>query len=805
MTRVLEFLLGLNRIDLSKGGQVEFRFLSAWPAWVAFLAIVAGVVYVWNIYRRESPGTPGGPRVLLFVLRSLIVILALVLIFEPALVLVKNNTIKSSVVVMIDRSESMTVADGNDTVDEQTARTLMKRAGLAAADPSRPTRFELARAMLGADQAAWLKRLAVKQRVHLYAFDGSPQPLTVIDSPEQVDAALAELDDQAARKGWFKPRSAPAASMERVLEELAGQTVTGLVVLSDARGTADTQPDRLKSLAEARAVPLLVVGLGSMRRPKDLELNRVDAKRWSFVDEKPLVKVTFRNQGLEGESAELQLRVKDKPELDITKPVVLARSGVPQTIDLRIDADQAGTYEVTVSLTPLAGEFDEANNTHLPIKIDVLDRKPKVLLIEDLPRWEYQYLKNALYRDRTVQLSVLLHSADPLFSPEGNLPIKRFPESRDALFEYDVIIIGDVDRRKFSVQQLEWIEQFVSEKGGGLIFIAGERFFNPNSYVGTPLETLVPVEPSDEQLAGNVSASWHPEMTIEGSVSPILKFDKNISANEEVWASLKPFYWYYQARRAKPGAQVLLTQPEDHNPYSPDGKFPIMVLQRVGAGRVFFSASDETWRWRYYTGRQYFNTFWLQLIRFLSLPQEEMSIDTGRPRYSLGDQVKVTMRLADRECIPTTLEEIKVTIRHTAEDGTPQIEDLSLQRTRPEVAVFETEFIPERSGKYLVAGEVASKRGKLSAMGEFTVAPSREEFRDPTRDQEFIDSLAGASEGSLAVTLGDLGPMLGRIVSRSRDVPDDDTDPIWDSPLALGLFVLLIATEWILRKKYRML
>lgn len=810
MTQVLEFLLGLDKIDLSKGGLIELRFLSAWPGWLALLAFTAAVIFIWNIYRRENPDAPLGGRLLLVVLRCLIVAVALTMIFEPALVLVRNNTIKSSVAVMVDRSESMTINDGASTESEAAAKTLLDQTAIKSADPLRPTRFELARAVMEADQAAWLKKLAGEQRVHLYAFEGATQPIAVIDSPEQVDEALRVLADKSSDKKWFGLRTEPVACMEKVLGDLAGQTVTGLVLLSDGRATLSAKTDTLKEMVESRGIPVFPLGLGSTEPPKDLEIRNVSAKRWAFVSEKPVIRVTVANEGLAGETAELELRVKgpkgDDAGLSQTVSVPLKASGQPQDVELKLEPQEAGTYELSLSLKPIGGEFDEKNNTHLPIKLTVLDRKPKILLIEDLPRWEYQYMMTALYRDQTVQLSVLLHSADLLFAPEGSLPIKRFPDTKEALLEYDVIIIGDVDRKMFSVKEMEWIAEAVVERGKAVVFLAGGRFYNPNSYIDTPLEPLLPVVPSDEQLMGNISESWHPELTIEGSVSPILKFEDDMASNEETWSKLEPLYWYYQARRAKPGAQVLLVQPEDRNPYSPDGKFPLMVLQRVGKGRAFFSATDETWRWRYYTGRRYFNSFWLQLVRTLSLPQEDMSIDAGRMRYAFGDPAKIRLRLADATSLPD-VNDVRVTVSCDTGDPKEMVRDLELvlQRTEPSSSVFEAEFTPERVGKYTIKGDLPGKGGSLKATSDFVVAPSREEFRQPTRDAKFLDSLATFSKGSSVLHLADVSGLAGHIISRNRLVPDDETDPVWDSPLALGFFVLLIATEWILRKKYRML
>ena len=802
MQRVLEFLLGVDRVHLGEGN-VELSFLSAWPAWAAFLALLAAALYVWSIYRRESVEVSPWARGLLVFLRFFVLLLVLGLIFEPVLVLLRNDVIRSSVVVLVDRSASMTVADTRDSPEQQRAfDDLLKRGAVTPARPDQPSRYDLVRAALRADGGKTLKALAKDQRVFLYAFADSPKLIERIEDPQRVDGALKLLDDVTPDV----QRTAAARSIEAVLEQLAGQTVTGLVVLTDGRNTVSANTARLEEMARSRNVPLLVAGVGNTNPPKDAEVRRVTAERRAFVNEDVSIRAEVANAGYEGQVADLELRVKDDESRNVPQQVTLGPSGRPQTVEIRFKPDKAGKFAFDVQLKPLAGEFDPDNNTSLPFEIEVIDRKLKVLLVEDLPRWEYQYLKSALYRDPTILLSVVLNAADPEFAPEGSLPIAAFPAARDALFQYDVIILGDVNRRIFSTEHMKWIDDFVREKGGGLVFIAGERLQNPNGYAGTPLEALLPVEISDEQLAGEISVSWRPEITIEGSISPILRFERDLAANADAWRSLEGFYWYYRAKAPKPGAQVLLVQPDDQNPYSQDGKFPIMVIQRVGAGQVFFSATDDTWRWRKYTGRRYFNAFWIQLMRYLALPQEQATIEPSSLRYTLGEPAKIQLRVADMASLPPGTDKVKVTVsRDVPGETKPQIQEIVLTRPNMRLGAFEAEFTPEATGKYVLAADVATVRGTVPAQAEFVVAPSREEFLDPTRDEDFLKKIASATPAGKDLDLTQLSDLTDLLPSRNRTVRNDITDEIWDSPLALILIMSALTAEWILRKKYRML
>ncbi|NIA21424.1 MAG: hypothetical protein GWP05_05535, partial [Anaerolineaceae bacterium] len=751
MTQLLQWLLGVDRIKLTGGGRIVLDFLSAWPAWAIFLAVLVTVAYVWSIYRRENPATPPVMRGFLCFLRSALILLALGMIFEPALKLERNEEIRSAVALLVDRTASMTITDAEAFEQQYKGDTdapgvdqLLSRGGVVPEKAGQPTRWEIARAALAVDladeRANGLKRLAAQQRVYLYVFDENPQLVKRIDSPEMVDEALADL---AAIVPGGK-RTAVTQAIEAVLEQLAGQTLTGIVLLSDGQSTVPADTRKLEQIIGD--VQILTVGLGSTSRAKDAEILRVIAEQRAFINEELPLRVELKQTGFAGREVELELTVKGRPEMTVTKPVTLQAEGRKQAVELRVKPEQAGKYEMEVTLKPLPGESDEQNNVSLPFEVEVLDRKLKVLIIEDLPRWEYQYMKNALQRDPTVLVSVLLHSADVMFAPEGDLPIRSFPESREKLFEYDVIVIGDVDRRMFSGQQMAWIDEFVRIKGGGLILLAGDRGYNPNSYVDTPLETLLPVEISEEQLVGEIASEFKPRRTIAGSISPILRFEKDMQENRKVWENLPGFYWYYRSRAAKPGAQVLLEHPDEIMNAGSGQKFPIMLIQRVGAGQVFFSAVDSTWRWRWYTGRRYFNSFWLQLIRYMALPQEQAVIETESLRYTLGETAKIQLRIADTNRVGPELRRVTAVVTSQASDGRPEQLQVVLGRSNPLLAIFEGEFTPQHTGKFVLKSEIPSSKAPLAAEGDFLVAPSREEFRRPVRDAAALEKLSKLSD-----------------------------------------------------------
>ena len=118
------------------------------------------------------------------------------------------------------------------------------------------------------------------------------------------------------------------------------------------------------------------------------------------------------------------------------------------------------------------------------------EEKIRVLLADGLPRYEFRYLKQLLERDKSIELSTLLQDADLEYAQEDRTAIQHFPVKREDLARFDVLILGDVSPALLGPAVMESVRDFVREKGGSVVFIAGPQS-NPLAFGGTPLEMLL--------------------------------------------------------------------------------------------------------------------------------------------------------------------------------------------------------------------------------------------------------------------------------------------------------------------------
>jgi uncharacterized membrane protein len=494
------------------------------------------------------------------------------------------------------------------------------------------------------------------------------------------------------------------------------------------------------------------------------------------------------------------------PDGKPSEATVAINGDAPVEAELQIKPEEVGTLDLIVEAKKEPGEIDEDDNVRT-VQIAVLDAKISVLYVDGYPRWEYRYLKNEMIRDATVDISCLLTSADPTFVQEGDKPITRFPESIEELMEYDVVLFGDVDPRQFSDAQLQLVQEFVAKKGGGFGMVAGPQF-SPLAYRNTPIEPILPVgiQRVQQETGGtSITQGFRPMLTKEGANSSIFRFYADRAANEKYVAEqIPPIFWYCKGVTAKPGVgEVYATHSSD---IGPDGrKAPVLVLGRFGAGRTLFSAIDDSWRWRFYTGESIFDTYWVQQLRYLArskkLGQRRLTLIALRPSFELGEQVRVQMRVLDPQLIQQLPEQVRVDI-HDASGQLVRQETLTRQEGSSDV--YALSFTADRVGKLTL--KLPPIAGGVEAMElPIDVNVPRLELVTPQVDRTAMARLAQES-GGRQVELASVSSVLPRMIpSAEKRIPIETSQPLWDAPLAMVLFVLLITTEWLLRKVYGML
>jgi len=359
------------------------------------------------------------------------------------------------------------------------------------------------------------------------------------------------------------------------------------------------------------------------------------------------------------------------------------------TLKLFFKPKTGGRHKYTVKLNRrrMPGEDTYDNNiaTH---EINVIDRKIRVLYIDQSFRWEARYLIEAMVRDKALEVHTFIYDADdgwPQKSSEYSakarleMPPLRHPFSKVInagkpgaytakantkdewlATNYDVVILGDVDRTLMSSDNRSWLAEWVTQKRGGIIFLAG-RNHNPVGYVDPDLDPLLPVKSgAPEYEKADTTIMRHAALTLTGRSHEIMRYSADPLRQEELWGKVSPagvytpgqldgFYWYSKTRGPKDEASTVIAtvaRPGENVGREGYKEDPLIVTREIGTGRSLFVGTDEFWRMRRFYADFYTYRFWQNAIRWaatskLMAKKEGIDLHTDEKRYLLDQAVTI--------------------------------------------------------------------------------------------------------------------------------------------------------------------
>jgi hypothetical protein len=282
-----------------------------------------------------------------------------------------------------------------------------------------------------------------------------------------------------------------------------------------------------------------------------------------------------------------------------------------------------------------------------------------------------------------------------------------------------------------------------------------------------------------------------------------MQLGDSLAETEQIWRDLPPLYWLLEAPQAKPAARVLAEHPSR---LADDGRrLPVFLMQYVGAGKVLFHATDDTWRWRHRVGDVFFARYWIQAVRYLSrsklLGQDHsVELSADRREYRRGEVARLRVRFIDERQAPVTDDGVVVVLER---DGHKN-QRLNLHRNATNRGVFEGSFNETMDGRYHARVAAPTFEGTAPSTDFLVVAPPGE----LERVQMDADSLKQAAEETRGrfYRINEV-ERLFRDLPPGRQVPIETLPPeiLWNKWWLLSAFLGLIVSEWILRKRKGML
>ncbi len=726
--------------------------LPGWTLVVIAAAILAVAVFAYA--RARSLSTPR--RTLLIALRACALSLVVLCLLRPMVAVTPAQRDSGVIAVLVDQSRSMGLRDAD---------------GLS--------RLERAAAVI---QQGLLPSLSSRWRVETWLFGDGVR--------DARDVAMAPTAD----------RSDLAGAVTTAVERLRGRSLAGLVVLTDG---ARTDRANLADIGSQAGVPIVTIGIGrtdgrdiAVRSVTPSE-SRLDA---TLVD----LTVAAESRQLAGP---VDMRLLQDGRVVARRSIDPGPGGAIRALFTVAPGRQAPTL-YTVNVSPKDGELTEANN-QVSVLVPPPGRRRRVLVLQGAPGFEHTFLTRAWGEDPSLDVDSVVRKgrdergADTFFvqaaGSRSETLASGFPATKPALYAYDVVALANLDARALGRVQLEWLRDFVAERGGGLLTL-GARSLDAQAIADSPIEEVLPLRPGDSGSVVRAAATRggsgeRVRLTADGRRHPLMRIAASDDDSGKRWAALPTLAAHVRLGAARPGASILATAEGQGGALD-----PVIAVQRFGAGRAMVFAGEASWRWKMLMPANdgSYDRFWRQAARWLSAEAPDaVAVDASSVTPD-DDEVTLAVDARDASFVPAA--DANVTVKVENPDGTSAAQTATL--VDPARGRFEARISARAAGIYRAHIEAMRNGTSLGATDvPWLVGGTDAELADPRLDAIGLRRLAEGSGG--AYLTPDRAAEAGRfLLARNAGRAPIEWRDAWHRGWVFLMIVGLVCVEWTLRRQW---
>jgi len=547
--------------------------------------------------------------------------------------------------------------------------------------------------------------------------------------------------------------------LDEVYNKYSGRNLGAIIVASDGLYNKGSNP--VYSYKKLN-VPVYTIALGDTTIHKDVLLAEVSANRLAYLGNKFPMEITVEGRKASGESA--VLTVSKKGNTLYSENITFTGDRFFKTIPLSLDATEIGLQKYSVHISSVSDEVTLANNHH-DVFIDVLDSRQKVLILAYAPHPDLNAMREAIASNESYKVDVSLAK-----DFNGNIN------------EYGLIIFHQlpaVDKNGSSI-----ITSTLEQKIPAL-FVWGSntdfRAFNDLN-LGYSLDNyrnnITDINPS--------YAEGFSLFTLEEDVTNLFRTSPPLSV---------PFGDY----GFSPGVTSLLYQQVGQI----KTKKPLISFNKVNDNKIGLVGGEGIWRWRLsafqqFQSQDYFNEFFTKTIQYLASKEDKSLFRVnGKNDFYENESIVFDAELYNQSYEAITNKEVSIRIRN--EEGQEYSYTFSPNGTRYKLNAGQLPV-----GNYSYEASVMTDQGPLKEKGEFSVSALQLETINTIADHRLLYQFAKDNNGEMVYpqnmnSLVDMIRAKKEIVSVSYE--NKQLTDLINYKWILALLIILLGTEWLLRKR----
>jgi len=767
------------------------------PQWLlpaGALVAVALLALMWTYVRANGSA---GLRVLLMTLKLAAITLLAICLLEPTYRYSRPEKGANLMVVMADDSQSLQIKDRGQS---ETRESLLNR-------------------KLNED-STWLNTLAEDFDVRRYQFDRRLRPVSNFAS-YAADQRGSDIIN----------------NLELVASRFRGRPSAGVVLLTDGNASGSTSLD---SIDWENVPPIFPVVVGKERPAKDLGISKVTSSQTNFESAPVTITAELMAHGYQGKRVTVQLVDENGKEVEV-KEIKKVEDGRPFAVRFQTRPQKRGVSFYTVKAfaegeatssqsTESSAEATIVNNQRLAM-VDRGRGPLRILTVSGRPNWELKFLRRAIQADEELDLVALVRIAkreakftfrgrdgqksnslfrgfesqdddtteqhdEPVFLRLGtrdkNELLGGFPKDAETLFEYDAIVLDDLEAEFFTEDQKSLIQKFVSLRGGGFLMLGGQESFSGGEYDKTQIGEMLPVY-LDRALS-TPDAKYQLSLTREGWLQPWVRIESTEESEQRRLVSMPKFHTLNVSSSIKPGATVLATVKS-----SDDKEHPALIVQPYGKGRTGALTIGDFWRWQLRSdeNNEDLPKAWRQMLRWsVSDVPRRVEVNVVQKNDS-NRTVEIVVEVRDEEYKPFDNATVAISVQ------TPSGKKIELvgEPSDTQAGKYQANFVSSEPGAYLATVDAVASDGTdiESRESGWVSEHDIDEFKSLEPNRAFLESLAERSGGEV-VELDELDQFVSSLEHRDVPVTETSSLPWWHNWGMLFLALGLLVSEWGIRR-----
>ncbi len=533
--------------------------------------------------------------------------------------------------------------------------------------------------------------------------------------------------------------------------------LAGLLIIGDGIFNYGTEPFYASS---DTYFPVYTIAVGDTMHKPDLKINEVRNNSLAYINENIPFEVNLSAQGFAKET--IRVKVYANGKLIETRKIKVSSNSFTKTEKLDLKVEKPGRLRLGIVLSAESKEDNTVNNTK-SVFIDVLDARQKILILANSPHPDISAIKQALTGFKSYQVDVVFaQNKNIALNDYSLIVLHQLPSNRFPL----VNVLKGIEKQKIAVFCVVGVQSRVS---------TCVRYFS-NSGFKSPFRSLE-----------NSRAAFNQNFVL------FEMDEEDVSILETLPPLNTPLGTFSNLDISK----VLAWQEIN----SVTSNFPLIEFSEKDGRKNCLVMGEGLWKWRNHnylenSGFSSFDNLMAKSVQYLMAKTDKRYFRIkNRGEYSIREKVVFEAELYDKSYEPIV--DASINIKITNEKGEAFDYAFNSLNQTYTTAVDITE-----PGVYKYSAATTYKGEHFVERGEFVVVGKNIEARQRIANFDLLFKVSDRNNGGFfnLKQIDDLQNQLQQKDVKSLVSYSQTYSGLNTIPFLLLLIVLLLTTEWVLRK-----